>query len=73
MMSNEEKILTAELMGLSYAVEKAAGNVYTYISNGMISAAVTRLNDIRQYLDAISAKISKNEVNNKINDDGELY
>ena len=31
MMSNEEKILTAELMGLSHAVEKAAGDVYAYI------------------------------------------
>ncbi len=73
MMSNEEKILKAELLGLSNAVEKTAGDVYTNISNGMISAAVTRLNDIRQYLDVIFAKISKNEVNNKINDDGELY
>lgn len=73
MMSNEEKILKAELLGLSNAVEKTAGDVYTNISNGMISAAVTRLNDIRQYLDAIFAKISKNEVNNKINDYGELY
>lgn len=70
---NNSKILRAELMGLSNAVEKAANDMYYCIANDNISVADVKINDIRQYLDAISAKIPKNEVNNKINDDGELY